>query len=214
MTNSNYLKQIAYTMLLREGIRYLPLNPVSLVRRKTYRLKSYHRIAPPNESPEVIVEKYGNAFVAPSEDSKHDAPYILGVNTSCSRLEREWALLHELAHIELGHVIDIMSYSGYDEAKNAMENEARALVFFMACPDVILEHLNVKTANEISIICNIPYKEALKKAQYFKSVGYRLNSLKPESPLEKRLVYMFRDYIENYHSKKHMQWEVSTELCF
>ncbi len=214
MTNTNYLKQMAYTMLLREGVRYLPLNPVSLIRRKTYRLKPYHQIAPPNESPELIVEKYGNAFVAPSDDSRHDAPYVLGVNANCSRLEREWALLHELAHIELGHVTDVMSYSGYDEAKEVMENEARSFVFFMACPDVILEHLGAKTANEICTICNIPYREALKKAQYFKSVGYKLNSLKPESPLEKRLLYMFRDYIEDYHTKKKIEWEISAELCF
>lgn len=214
MTNTNYLKQMAYTMLLREGIRALPLNPVSLIRRKTYRIKPYNTIAPSNESPEVIVEKYGNAFVAPSDNPKHDAPYILGINVDCSRLDREWALMHELAHIELGHVTDVMSYGGYEEAKEAMENEARTLALFMACPDVILEHLGINTAYDICNTCNIPYREALKKSQYFNSISYKLNSLRPESPLEKRLVYMFRDYIEDYHARSITRWEVSAELCF
>lgn len=213
MTNNNYLKYRAYTFLLREGVNSLPIDCWSILDRRNYNIEAYYKIPPKGESPEILIRKFGNAFVSPGSTPIR-SPYTIGINTYCSKLEQHWAAVHELSHIELGHVIDIMSASGYNDAKNTLEEEAKALSLYLACPDVILEHIGAFTASEIYKICNVPYSIALEKAQYFRSMGYRLSSIKPENPLERRLVYFFRDFILKYNSAKNLHLEFSDELSF
>lgn len=211
--NSNYLKNRAYTFLLREGIKQLPIDCWSILDRRNYAITEYYKIPPEGESPMVLIREFGNAFVAPG-NKPFKNPYAIGINTYCDRLEQHWAVLHELSHIELGHVIDIMSASGFDEAAKALEDEAKALSSFIACPDVILEHLGAYSAGDIYKLCNVPYEVALEKSQYFRSMSYRLSALKPEDPLEKRLVYFFDGFIRKYNANKNIHLEFSDEFIF
>lgn len=213
--NNNYLKHRAYTFLLREGINSLPIDCWSILSRRNYAIEAYYKIPPVGESPEILIRKFGNAFVSPGS-IPINAPYVIGINTYCSRVEQHWAALHELSHIELGHVIDLMSASGYDESKKVLEDEAKALSLYLACPDVILEHIGAYSASEIYKICNVPYNIALEKAQYFRSIGYKISAMKPENPLEKRLVYFYHDFIVKYNSTKiqSTHLEFSDELSF
>lgn len=211
--NNNYLKHRAYTFLLREGINSLPIDCWTILARRHYAIEAYYKIPPEGESPEILVRRFGNAFASPGS-IPIEFPYVIGINTYCSRVEQHWAALHELSHIELGHVVDLMSASGYDDSKKILEDEAKDLSSFIACPDVILEHLGAYSASEIYRICNVPYKVALKKSQYFHSMRYKVDSMRPEDPLEQRLVHFFHDFIIKYNANKNMHLECSDELSF
>ncbi|WP_320953616.1 ImmA/IrrE family metallo-endopeptidase [Enterocloster bolteae] len=214
MTRNEHLKALAYSFYMREAICGLPLDPIAILGRRDYTVKPYYEIPPPGESPKIIVRTLGNAFVTPRSEFKYRTHYIIGINTYCSKEEQRWALMHELSHIELGHVIDLIGNNGFGASKGVLEAEARDLSLFLACPDIILEHLDALTANKIYSICKIPYEIALKKSEYFRSLEYRLSALRPESVMEKRLVYTFQDYITEYYKKKVIKWEMSDELCF
>ena len=135
--NTNYIKNMAYTFILKENITSLPINALAILRRRKYYLRPYEQFHIFNATPEQIICAFGNAFVYPTRSAT--TPYGLGINMKCSFLERNWSIMHELGHIELGHVTHLMSASGsYDDVVIWAEREVELFCMYVMCPDVML----------------------------------------------------------------------------
>ncbi|MCB6343725.1 hypothetical protein [Enterocloster lavalensis] len=211
--NTNYIKNMAYTFILKENITSLPINALAILRRRKYYLRPYEQFHVFNATPEQIICVFGNAFVYPTRSAT--TPYGLGINMKCSFLERNWSVMHELGHIELGHVTHLMSASGsYDDVVIWAEREVELFCMYVMCPDVILQELNICSLEDIQRTCLIPRRKAEEKLDYFKGLEYKLKSFAPATPLEKNIRYNFRKYIDDYNSKQSCSWEFSAELSF
>ena len=150
--NTNYIKNMAYTFILKENITSLPINALAILRRRKYYLRPYEQFHVFNATPEQIICVFGNAFVYPTRSAT--TPYGLGINMKCSFLERNWSVMHELGHIELGHVTHLMSASGsYDDVVIWAEREVELFCMYVMCPDVILQELNICSLEDIQRTC-------------------------------------------------------------
>lgn len=204
---------MAYTFILKEKITALPVNALSILHKRKYYLRPYEQFHVFNATPEQIVSAFGNAFVYPTRSAT--TPYGLGLNMKCSLLERNWSVMHELGHIELGHVTHLMSATGgRDDTVIWAEQEVELFCLFVMCPDVILQELNIRSTPDIQRTCLIPKRKAEEKTDYLKSLDYKIKSFAPATPLEKNVRYNFRKYIDEYNSKQSCSWEFSAELSF
>lgn len=82
-----------------------------------------------------------------------------------------FVILHELAHILLGHKTRIESNNGkilYTNKKNMnsqLEKEADMFAIRIMSPACVLKELNLHTPEEIMEVCRLPYIYAEKRAQ-------------------------------------------------
>lgn len=211
--DSLYIKKIAYDLMLREGFTTLPINAIHSLVERHYYIRSYENIYEWDVDPEVIIRAYGDAFVYWT--GCEEIPYGLGINMSCDLREKNWTIMHELAHIELGHVTDVMGAAGELAPAQWAEEEVEMLCQYVMCPDVVLKELGIKKAQDIYNLCMIPYQKAMDKEKYFRGMEYKFRSFPPiKTPTEQLLLHNFSDYINRINAYQHGLFEFSCELCF
>lgn len=211
--DSLYIKRIAYALILREGFTTLPINAIHSLVERHYYIRPYENISELNVDPEVLRRAYGDAFVYPT--GSEETPYGLGINMECDLRERNWTIMHELAHIELGHVTEIMGAAGELIPAQWAEDEVNMLCLYVMCPDVVLNELGVKKADDIYDICKVPYEKAIEKEKYFRSLDYKLQAFPPiKTPTEQMILHNFSDFIYRYNFRIKRLLEFSKELCY
>ncbi len=186
----NYIKRLAYAFILREGITSIPVNSIRILKRRHYYLRPYDKIYELKATPEQIAYVYGDAFVYPTNYSPK--PYGLGINMNCSLLECNYTIMHELAHIELGHVNKLMSASGILRAEQWAEDEVELFCLYVMCPDIILQELGIKKADEIARICCVPYRKARLKEMYLKKISLFKTF---RTPTEQLILQNFKNHL-------------------
>lgn len=174
-------RNVSWKILLKENVRELPVNIVELCHKLGIAVKYYDKLEQGNDGQCTVI---------------NNQPIIL-VRQDCNRQQKRFTVAHELGHIMLGHVgyyelID-QEFSPND---NPIEQEANVFASLLLAPACVLWGLNVKSADEISQLCDISPTAAEYRWQRMQALYKRNKFL--VAPLERKVYQQFQKFISDH----------------
>ena len=173
-------RDLAWEVLLREGVCELPVSTSKLCRSMGIHLR-YGETGEGNDGYSTILG---------------DAMYIVireGMNLGRTR----FTVAHELGHILLGHV---GTYSLVNRepstSDNPFEREANVFASRLLAPSCVLWGCGATTADDIAKLCGISRQAAEIRAERMAELIKRNKFL--SSPLEKRVYEQFLPFIHSH----------------
>lgn len=170
-------RDLAWQVLLNEGVRELPVKVVALCNQMGIRVTYYD---PVDES-----DGYSTIWMG--------RPRIF-VSRQCSPERQRFTVAHELGHILLGHVGEYELVNREpDPRDNPIEQEANVFASRLLAPACVLWALDAWEPEQIAKICSISYQSASFRAERMAKTRYRGKYL--TSPLEQEVYNQFADFI-------------------
>ena len=111
--------------------------------------------------------------------------------------ERRYALAHEFGHFFLGHPELYQKYKPIpteDGKPSKSEMQADDFAIRLLCPASVIWGLNLRTAEEIAEVCNVPLEIAKKRCKRM-ALLYKRDAFLT-SPLEREVYENFKPFIE------------------
>ena len=172
-------RDMAWKVLVQEGVRELPVNIVALCKQMGIRVR----------------------YFTPGEgESDGYSTIILGtpvifVSDTCSPERKRFTVAHELGHILLEHVgyAELVNREP-DPGDNPIEHEANVFASRLLAPACILWALNARKPEEIAALCRISPQAAAFRAERMQVLYERNRFL--AAPLERQVYEQFREFIE------------------
>lgn len=123
-------------------------------------------------------------------------------NDSCSRQRCRFTVAHELGHIFLGHELKKRGNltKTFKDSGSFAEQEANIFASRLLAPACIIWALGLKTANEISAVCDISHSAAEFRAERMNTLYKRNRFL--TSSLERKVYNNFNVFIQNSKENK------------
>lgn len=202
--------KIALEFLIREQVRSLPVNAIRLANKRGYQLYAYSGIVGIMEKMgynyDDMLEWFGHAFA--TYDDKIQA-YIIACDMECDPVIRNWAILHEIAHIEQNHITKQRTPL-LKERTLINEISAERFVHMVLCPDPVLNEIGVTQPEQIENVCLVPEDKAIQKSRtmQFRKIKNQMFG-NPTESLDNQLKKKFSLYIQWF---KHRRKETSEEL--
>lgn len=155
----------ACAFLQKEDVRALPVDPFAIIRRRRYALASFRRAAALlGETPEEVAAlcQSGDGATLALPDGRFGILYNDDIDAYGRVL---FTLLHELAHIELGHFELAPSLRAlcYDE----LEEEAHFFASTVLAPPVVMEACGFLTAQALHEHCGLSMQAARRRLLQF-----------------------------------------------
>lgn len=170
-------RDLAWRILLQEGVRELPVPIVRLCRQMGIRVQSFTPIDG-NDGYSTIIDGEPRIFVS----------------DRCSAERKRFTVAHELGHILLGHVGMLGLVNREPDPKdNPIEQEANVFASRLLAPACVLWALNLREPEEIAAVCRISYQSASFRAERMALLYERGRFL--TSPMERRVYEQFGDFI-------------------
>lgn len=171
-------RDLAWRILLNEGVKELPVDIVELCRWMGIRVQYY--------TPTDQNDGYSTIFLGKAR---------IFVSWKCSPERQRFTIAHELGHILLGHVGEHQLINREPSAKdNPIEQEANVFASRILAPACVLWALNARTPEEIADLCRISYQAASYRAERM-AILYARNKFLT-SPLERKVHDQFADFIQ------------------
>lgn len=170
-------RNLAWRVLIDEGITALPVDVVALCRKMGIRVQYYK----------------------PTDDNDGYCTVFLGkprifVSSECSPERQRFTIAHELGHILLGHVGEAelvnREPSGTD---NPIERDANIFASRLLAPACVLWALDARTPEEIAKLCRISYQSASFRAKRMETLYARDKFL--TSAMEQQVYAQFQEFI-------------------
>ena len=172
-------RDLAWEILLREGITELPVQVGALCRSMGIGLK-YFTPFDDNDGYSTIIDGRGLIFVS----------------DRCIQTRQRFTAAHELGHILLGHVGKYQLVNREPSSKdNTIEQEANVFASRLLAPACVLWALNARTPEEIAALCQISYQAATYRAERMELLYKRNKFL--SSPLEQQVYRQFQAFIRD-----------------
>lgn len=170
-------RDLAWKILLNEGVQELPVDIVGLCRKMGIRVQHYIS-ADQNDG-------YCTIFLG--------RPRIF-VSSTCTPERQRFTIAHELGHILLGHVGEHQLVNREPASTdNPIEQEANVFASRILAPACVLWALNARSPEEISDLCRISYQAASYRAERM-AILYARNKFLT-SPLERKVHDQFAEFI-------------------
>lgn len=171
-------RDLAWRILLNEGVKKLPVDIVGLCRQMGIRVQYY---IPKDQNDGYSTVFFGMARIFASQ--------------KCSPERQRFTIAHELGHILLGHVGEHQLINREPSTKdNPIEQEANVFASRILAPACVLWALNARTPEEIAELCRISYQSAYYRAERMEILYTRNKFL--TSPLERKVYEKFADFIQ------------------
>ncbi|HGS9636649.1 TPA: ImmA/IrrE family metallo-endopeptidase [Clostridioides difficile] len=139
---------------------------------------------------DFIIEKYDKqGFVF---WSKRDNTFVICYNTYYPFYSVRWTLIHELAHIFLGHATKTNVLKLHSKSNKLFEVEAETFTKYILCPNAVLTECKILEISEIMYFCGVDKNVALKKSVSLKKG--RNNT----TGLDNLVIKQFNVFIKNY----------------
>lgn len=170
-------RDLAWQILLQEGVRELPVPIVGLCRQMGIRVQHFTP-TDRNDGYSAIIDGEPRIFVS----------------DSCSVGRKRFTIAHELGHILLGHVgrAGLVNREP-DPGDNPIEQEANVFASRLLAPACVLWALDLREPEEIAAVCRISYQAARFRAERMALLYERDRFL--TSPMERRVYEQFGDFI-------------------
>ena len=170
-------RNLAWQVLIQEGVSELPVNIVDICKRMGIRVKFI--------SPSGGGDGYTTMFLG--------IPYIF-VSEDCTPERQRFTIAHELGHILLGHVGEgNLVNREPDPEDNPMEREANVFASRLLAPACVLWALDARSPEEIAALCRISNQSAKFRAERMQKLYDRNRFL--TSPLERQVYQRFSAFI-------------------
>lgn len=171
-------RNMSWKILLKGNVRELPVNIVELCRKLGIAVKYYDKLEQGNDGKCTVINKQ---------------PIIL-VRQECNRQRKRFTVAHELGHILLGHVgkYELVNRE-ISPTDNPIEQEANIFASRLLAPACVLWGLKVKSADEISQLCDISPTAAEYRWQRMQEL-YKRNKFLID-PLERKVFNQFHKFI-------------------
>ena len=170
-------RDLAWRVLLNEGVTELPVKVTKLCRDMGIRVQ-YYSPKDDNDGYSTIIFGKPRIFVA----------------RSCSPERQRFTIAHELGHILLGHVgkyrLVNREPTGSD---NPIEQAANVFASRLLAPACVLWALDARTPEEIAALCRISRQAAAFRAERMALLYQRNKFL--TSPMERAVYEQFGDFI-------------------
>ena len=173
-------RNLAWQVLIQEGVSELPVNIVDICKRMGIRVKFI--------SPSGGGDGYTTMFLG--------IPYIF-VSKDCTPERQRFTIAHELGHILLGHVgrYELVNREP-DPGDNPIEQAANVFASRLLALACVLWALDARTPEEIAALCRISRQSAAFRAERMKLLYERGRFL--SSPLERKVYEQFADFIRRH----------------
>lgn len=173
-----YSRNLAWEILLREGVNELPVRTGVICKNMGIVIKEY-------ESKE---ENDGFCLI------RNGVPYIV-VKKNCSIERKRFTVAHELGHILCGHVGKFELVNREPSPRdNPVEQAANVFASRLLAPACVLWGCGVRCADDIMKLCQISKTAAEYRMERIKVLLYKNKFL--SSPLERRVYAQFEEFIE------------------
>lgn len=173
-------RNLAWDILLHEGVREMPIKVSDICAGLGIALKSY----------KATDSNLGFCNIIDGR------PYIF-INSGASRDLKRITAAHELGHIMLGHVGEFMNLkSSVPSGFGDYERAADAFALRLLAPACVLWGCGIKSTREIVHFCEIPYESAVQRMQRMK-VLYKRNVFL-HSDVEKAVFEQFSPFIRRF----------------
>lgn len=173
-------RNMSWEILFQENVRELPVNIVELCHKLGIAVKYYDKFEQGNDGKCAVI---------------NNQPIIL-VRQDCNRQRKRFTVAHELGHIMLGHVgrYELINRE-ISPNDNPIEQEANVFASRLLAPACVLWGLKVKSADEISQLCDISPTAAEYRWQRMQELYKRNKFL--VAPLEREVYKQFQDFISS-----------------
>lgn len=201
MRRDQFLRDRAWQFILRNPICELPVDCDSLAAGLGYAVMSYDDYAAARGwETERVTRRFGGdgfCFFGP-----RTRRFYIVVSGDRPQFIRRWTLMHEIAHIELGHISGL-----YPELtrvrsvyRDMLEVEAQGFARRVLCPSVVLYDCGARDTAEIASLCGISPTAAGFRSDYMDVL--RARGMFGVSPLERAVREKFAPFVRSYLLKK------------
>ena len=175
-------RDASWQILIDQNIKELPVPIVSICRSLGITVKYNNDL--------VNSENSGNSTMI---DGK---AYIM-LDPKCEQHRKRFTIAHELGHLLLGHVGKYELINREPSPNdNPIEQEANVFASRLLAPACVLWGCKVKSAAEISELCNISLVSAEYRFERYRVLLMRNRFL--TSPLERKVYKQFEEFILNH----------------
>lgn len=193
----NFLQEAAWRFLLDQGINSLPVDPFRIALQNGWTIYTYEEFSTlVHRSVDDLISRYekdGFTFW-----SQRDGCFIICYNAALPFSVCRWTLLHEIAHIHLGHInpqAPILSRVRSAD-RPLFEREAQGFARRVLCPSIVLHDCKAFEPEQIMRLCGISREAAEYRSEYIKKLEVRgkFNT----APLERQVEAMFAPFCRRY----------------
>lgn len=136
----------------QESISSLPVRPMVIIRNHNFKLYTYNAFSRiTGDSVLDITREYGVDGFSTIVRGR----YVIVYNECRSPARIRWTLMHELAHIFLGHLQMCDGTVCRNEKRDIFDAQADAFTADVLAPLPVLRQCGIRTANDISILTGL-----------------------------------------------------------
>ena len=172
----------AWEILLREGVNSLPVKVSDICKHLGIKVK-YYTPYDDNDGISTIIDGIPTIFVS----------------SLASKQRQRFTCAHELGHILAGDVGKYMLVNREPApSDNPVEQKVNVFASRLLAPLIVLEKLNVRSAEDIAMFCDISMPAAQIRFERLKLIRERNKHFSTFgiSPLERKVLKQFKTYIK------------------
>ncbi|QNM06602.1 ImmA/IrrE family metallo-endopeptidase [Qiania dongpingensis] len=213
MKNQDKIKKKAYQLLIKQKCSSFPIRSLQMAADLHYHLETYTEAEKQYGDGGVtrrwMYHCFGNAFVV-----NICGIYNIFYNEYAGLFNVNWTIMHEIAHIRLGHVKwdgQFIGESYVDKFKYSEKEQAAEYFTSIAlCPDTVLDAMHrIDNVEHTALICYVPRDKAKQKVDYFADTAEtRMMFSSKNSRSENRLLSQYSDFINTYGKRVEIAEEI------
>lgn len=172
----------ACSFIINEDIKNLPVNPFEIIKRKHWGLVTYSRLSElSGPGAEDIAVLFGSKDGFTIYNGRN---YTITYNSDIKSIGRIiFTIMHEIAHIELGHFISFSQNDLVKSLRRELEDEANLFAASVLAPSVAIARLHLSTPAALCSVFGLSQEAALRRFEQFA----RWQPTKWDKPVEKLL---------------------------
>lgn len=196
-----FLRELSWKYILDKNIKELPIDAFVLATNEGHIILNYIEYAKICKlTVDYVIEKYDNdGFIF---WSKRHKCYVLCYNSTLPPTVIHWTIMHEIAHVILGHVTSSSPpLSRIRRITHPLfEREADGFARRVICPSIVLHDCKAIEIFDIMLLCGISFEAAQHRSEYMKKLEQHNKWL--TDPLEKLVQAQFEPFVINFLANK------------